>query len=141
MDSKRLHDIISEEITRFILKEGGPGSGVSKKNTRSINTFLTKHEHPTCSLGPITVGKRGKFMDERKPKKMNVPLSKITHVGQETYVPTKLSGMMKNNEVDNLPVQLLKMKNGNFQVIDGHHRFLKFISNNKGQIKAEVYEE
>ena len=138
MDLKRLHVIIHEEVMR-VLPEGGPGSGVARKNTRKINKFMEKYGCPSCATGPITVGKRGQFMDCRNPKSATVPLSKITHVGQETYVPTKLTRMMKTDDVDDMPIQLLRMGNGNYQVIDGHHRYLKAVANKRDSLPAEVY--
>lgn len=118
----------------FMKSAGGPGSGVSGDNTDEI-TFL--EESPL-----ISIGFRKKFFDENKPVLTNTEVSvdRIKYKGQQKMVPKKLVRMMlKWDEIKNKPVDLLKDENGNYHIIDGHHRGLAAILLKEKNIKANVY--
>jgi hypothetical protein len=118
----------------FLKTSGGPGSGVSGDNTDSIS-FLK--ESPL-----ISIGYRKKFMDSNSPvlTDTEVDTSKIKYKGQEKMVPKKLIRMMlKWDEIKDKPVDLIKDENGDYHVIDGHHRALAAILLKEKNIKANIY--
>lgn len=112
---------------------GGPGSGVSRNNTRKIGLPMSEH---------ISVGTRTRKTEGVKSRTGVVPMSKIKKVCQEKYVTKKLNKMTKNFDKWNLgdkPIDILKVKDNEFHVIDGHHRYLSAKANNKRQLKANIY--
>lgn len=121
-------------VLGFMKTAGGPGSGVTGENTDEIS-FL--QESPL-----ISIGYRKKFMEENSPVLNNteVDVSRIRYKGQEKMVPKKLVRMMiKWDEVKDKPVDLIKDENGDYHIIDGHHRGLAAILLKEKTIKANVY--
>jgi hypothetical protein len=113
---------------------GGPGSGDPDDNTVLIR------ELPLSKL--ISIGKRKEFMDGHKPTYTNyeVPLDKIKFVSQKKMVPKKVMRMLQNKEeVLDKPVDLLVDKNGNYHVMDGHHRYLVAHYDKRKTMKANVW--
>lgn len=116
---------------------GGPGSGISGDNTKKIDMPLTEY---------ITIMRRTKFMNSHKPfaKDKKVSMSKIKYVGQEKYVPKKLQKFIDGANKGETwmfekPIDLTIDKEGNYHVLDGHHRFLVAKHFGKKFIKANVY--
>ena len=118
---------------------GGPGSGVKDDNTKPIDMPLTPY---------ITIMKRKAFMDSKEPflKDRLIEMANIKYVGQEKYVPVKLARMLnaikdKNSKKNPLkiPIDVTLLPNGEYAVLDGHHRFLAARKLKKQNIKANVY--
>ena len=117
---------------------GGPGSGVAEDNTKPISCLpLTEY---------VTIMKRKTFMESKKPfiKNKTIKLSKIKFVGQKKYIPKKLEKFIKaikNNESwpFEKAIDVTVDKNGDYAVLDGHHRFLVAKHFNKPSIKANIY--
>jgi hypothetical protein len=110
---------------------GGPGSGISSDNTMYIGLPLSEY---------VSVGTRKALLENMSFKEVVVPISKITKVAQEKFVPKKLNEMMENKrEVLLKPIDLLKINN-EYHVVDGHHRFLVALKTGAKNIKARVYE-
>jgi 8-oxo-dGTP pyrophosphatase MutT (NUDIX family) len=127
----------AEFFKGFFKNAGGPGSGVTGDNTRVIDEL---EESPI-----ISIGYRKKFMEDHKPTLENttVKVSLIKFKGQEKCVPKKLKGMIESAKKDKSlfekPVKLLRDEDGNYHVIDGHHRVLAAIALGVEDIKADVY--
>lgn len=125
-------------IKGFNKTAGGPGSGVSGDNAKVID-FL--EDSPL-----VSIGYRKKFMSERSPDLENdmVPVKLIKYKGQEKYVPKKLEKFIKairNKETwpFEKAVDLLRDDDGNYHILDGHHRTLAAIITKRPRIKANVY--
>ena len=113
---------------------GGPGSGVSRNNTKEIKD-MPQSDH-------VSVGTRTGLLRNMAYKEMSVRLSYITHVGQSKFVPSKLKKMVANwKEVKKNPIDLLKVSDHEYHVIDGHHRFLAAKQLGEKTINARVYEK
>ena len=112
---------------------GGPGSGVQDDNTLPIL------ELPMSKL--ISIGKRKAFMDAHKPesKSTEISLSDIKYVCQKNMVPKKVLKMLQKKEVLDYPIDVLKDSDGNYHVMDGHHRFLACMHAGRKKIKANVW--
>jgi uncharacterized ParB-like nuclease family protein len=116
---------------------GGPGSGVSGDNTKFIDMPLTPH---------ITIMKRTAFMNSKKPflKDKKIKMTKIKYVGQTKFVPKKLDKMVKAlKDGETWPcekaIDVTVDKNGDYAVLDGHHRYLACKEAGKDSIKCNVY--
>jgi hypothetical protein len=117
---------------------GGPGSGVKGDNTLAIGLPMSKY---------VSVGTRKALLDNMPYYEDTVPMSQITAVGQEKYVPEKLNRMMNSPEdVLSKPIHLLRIAdndddNGSdeYHVIDGHHRYLVARAKGVKEIHAKVY--
>ena len=117
---------------------GGPGSGVKGDNTKPIDMPLTPY---------ITIMKRKAFMNSKEPflKNRLIEMDNIKFVGQEKYTPAKLNNQVKmaldKNAKDPLqfPIDVTLLPNGDYAVLDGHHRFLTARKLKKSAIKANVY--
>ena len=113
---------------------GGPGSGVSKNNTKKISlplsskTSLHKRKKLKKKLGP--------------PKTKTINISDISHVGQEKYVPKKLKWFVNNyDKWKDKPIDVFwDADNSSYHVMDGHHRFLALRKLSKKNHKAHVYQ-
>ena len=113
---------------------GGPGSGVSRNNTKEIKD-MPQSDH-------VSVGTRTGLLRNMSYKEMSVRLSYITHVGQSKFVPSKLKKMVANwKEVKKNPIDLLKVSDHEYHVIDGHHRFLAAKQLGEKTVNARVYEK
>ena len=154
MDKKALIKLGSEKITQkklnslkralrpetpfewFLSKSaGGPGSGVSKDNTKKIDMPMSEH---------ISIGKRKKQTKGVSSKSDDIPLSKIKKVCQEKYVPKKKKKFVDNWDewdLDDEPVDILKVSNDEYHVIDGHHKFLAAKELGKDKLKGNVYDK
>lgn len=107
--------------------KGGPGSGGGE--TKPIDMPHSPH---------ISVGGRKGVLENMAYFEDVIPMEKITHVGQEKYVPEKLNRMMKNyDEVKDKPIDVLKVGD-EYHVIDGHHRFLAAKAKKADIIMANV---
>lgn len=120
--------------TGFLKSAGGPGSGVAHDNTDTID-FLE-----TSPL--ISIGYRQKFMDSHKPDETNIAIrtERIKYKGQEKLVPKKLVKMMKIwEEIKDKPIDVLLDNEGDYHIMDGHHRGLAAILMKKPYIRANIY--
>ena len=100
----------------FQKKGGGPGSGVKEHNTAPIDYPKSKY---------VSVGSRKALLENMYYRKETVPLTSITAVGQNNFVPKKLKKFLDNPSIiDENPVDLLKVDEDDYHVIDGHHRVL-----------------
>ncbi len=123
--------------TGFLKTAGGPGSGVSRNNTDNID-FL---DHSPL----ISIGKRKEFLDSTSPlETKDIPLPNIRFKGQHKYVPEKLMRMIMDDirgktDLWSKPIKVIKDSNGDYHIVDGHHRYLAAIIRGREKIKAEVY--
>lgn len=122
----------------FTKMAGGPGSGVTHENAQPIEIL---EESPLMSIG-----KRSAFMERNKPIKtgVNIPIGKIQFRGQRKYVPKKLMGMIMgvlkgDSSLWDKPAQFLIDSQGQYHIIDGHHRVLAAIIIGRPTILADVY--
>lgn len=117
-----------EEIEKIA---GGPGSGVSRNNTKEIKN-MPHSEH-------VSVGTRKGILKNMPFTEEVIEISKITHVGQSKFVPSKLNKMIKNWKfLKDKPIEVLKVGD-EYHVIDGHHRYLAAKELREKTIKANVY--
>lgn len=124
--TKKNHDFKAE-----LKKEGGgPGSGVTGDNTLPIGLPLSQY---------VSVGSRKSILDNMPFYEDTVPMSKITAVAQKNYVPTKLNRMVDQDGILSKPIDLLKVSEDEYHVIDGHHRYLVARTKDKKSIRARVY--
>jgi len=140
--AKKIYDYFNKPEKKPSTKKiektaGGPGSGVQENNTAPINMPLTKY---------VTIMKRTKFMNSKKPflKNKTIQMSKIKFVGQEKYVPKKLQKFIDAAEKGETwmfekPIDVTVDPNGDYAVLDGHHRFLIAKHFHKKHIKANIY--
>ena len=109
--------------------KGGPGSGGPDIETESIDMPQSPH---------ISVGTRKGVLENMDYHEDEIPLDKITHVGQKKFVPAKLDKMLLNyGKVRKMPIDVLKVGD-DYHVIDGHHRFLAAKNNEEPTINARV---
>jgi len=121
-----------KEASAVIVSKGGPGSGVGYDNTAPFKLPQSPH---------VSVGTRGALLENMDYTNDEIPMDKITHVGQSKYVPFKLTRIMKDyDKVMQTPISVLKVKD-EYHVVDGHHRFLAAKINGESVIKAKVYEK
>lgn len=122
----------------FFKTAGGPGSGCMEDNTAAID-FL--------EISPVvTIGKRKQFMSTRAPvlESEQVPTKLIKYKGQEKYVPKKLKNFVDAIRAGEKwpfekPVKLLRDAEGDYHIIDGHHRALAALITKRPRIKADIY--
>jgi len=125
--SRRDNQLLGYPSQGALVQKGGPGSGGAV--TKLINMEKSPH---------ISVGTRKGVLDNMHYFEDSIPMDKITHVGQEKYVPEKLKKMLKNyDEIKDKPIDVLKVGD-EYHVIDGHHRFLAHKKNGAGSVKARV---
>jgi hypothetical protein len=109
---------------------GGPGSGVKEHNTAPIDYPQSKY---------VSVGTRKAMLDNMYYRKEIVPMESITAVGQKNFVPKKLKKFLDNPEIiEGKPVDLLRVGDNDYHVIDGHHRVLAAAVMGKTEISARV---
>lgn len=122
-----------EEALSFYKIAGGPGSGVSGKNTKPIEMPHSPH---------VSVGTRQGILKNMHYVEREIPLKDITHAGQSKYVPKKLTNLLGKPEVvREKPIQVLQVGEHDFHVIDGHHRYLAAKKLGFKTIKACVYKK
>lgn len=114
----------------FIKHAGGPGSGVTGKNTKPIGL-------PTSEY--VSVGTRKALLDNMPFDVKEIPLDHIKKVGQENYVPKKLKKFIRNPALCDLPFDVLGVSDKEYHVIDGHHRFLACRHLGRKTVKVKVY--
>ena len=133
-DSNAYEKIASvETLNEFFKEAGGPGSGVKFPNTMPI-TFLQKSPF-------ITIGKRKQFMESHKTAHSDISISwqRIKYKGQDNMVPKKVINIMLNaDEALKKPVDVIRDHEGNFHILDGHHRAIVAILL-KRNLKANIY--
>lgn len=132
--NKNLEKEASANFSLGLIKAaGGPGSGVAYPNTMSID-FL--EPSPLMSIG-----KRRAFMENNEPmyKNLEIPYKSIKYRGQNNLVPKKLVEILLNaDDALSKPVDVIKDENGDFHILDGHHRALAAIIL-KRNLLANVY--
>lgn len=117
---------------------GGPGSGSGK-----LTKQITSHFKGLAISPKISIGKRKAFMAGKKPKVTDekIPIGKIRYVAQERFLPEKVNRISKLPDVADLPVDVLKDKEGLYHIMDGHHRFLGALKKGIKNLKANVWQE
>lgn len=129
-----------EKISKLLRRKvaGGPGSG-SNSNTKTKKIL---DNYKGLSLSPITsIGKRSKFMKGSKVVSKDSPIavSKIKYVIQDKYVPSKVKEIEGHKDL--FTIDVVKDKDSNYHVLDGHHRFLAAKEKGLSKIPANVYKE
>lgn len=114
-------------------KAGGPGSGTNKDNTLPI-TDLKQSE-------VIRIGGRKSIIDTQPYDTKTILVSSLKYAAQDNYVPEKLNkiieAMSKPDWVDK-PIDVMEV-DGEYHVLDGHHRALAAIKLKRKEILAKVY--
>jgi len=112
---------------------GGPGSGVKEHNTAPIDFPQSKH---------VSIGTRKALLDNMYYRKEVVPLSSITAVGQKNLIPEKLKRMVDDPNFKDVlkekTVDLLRVGEDDYHVIDGHHRVLAAAMLGVNELSAKV---
>ena len=115
---------------------GGPGSGLPDADIKYI-----VRDFKGLALSPIiSIGKRRVFMSKNLSTEKEIPLKKVRYVCQEKYRPSKVNRIMKIEAALNKPIDVLKDSNGEFTILDGHHRFLAIKKLGKEKLKANVFD-
>jgi hypothetical protein len=111
---------------------GGPGSGKSRDSTERISEL---DKSPL-----ITIHKRKKVINHRSPdRKKDVGLGRIKYGAQTTYDIEKLGWMLNNfDEWKDEPIQVARV-DGEYHLMDGHHRFLAANRLGESTLPAEVW--
>jgi uncharacterized ParB-like nuclease family protein len=136
MSSKLTNNALKK---RNLLKSaGGPGSGSEGQDTQSI-----LKDFKGLEMSPyLTIGKRGEFLETHKPNALRkqIKMDKIKYIIQEKYVPAKVKRMVESSDnLDDLPIDVMVDPQGNYHVLDGHHRFLTAKKKNRHEILANIY--
>jgi hypothetical protein len=116
---------------------GGPGSGVGHDNTLSIGLPLSQY---------VSLHRRRAMMDMLADQSYvtEIPLSEITAVSQEKYVPKKLGHFLnlKGEDLEQVkkkPIDVLQVGAHQYHVMDGHHRYLRSKLSGEKTIVVRVY--
>ncbi|MHA1302079.1 MAG: DNA polymerase ligase N-terminal domain-containing protein [Candidatus Heimdallarchaeaceae archaeon] len=119
-------------------KAGGPGSGNPDDNWHYITAFFAG-----IAISPLmSIGKRKKFMKSHKPLKKGekIKVKDIKYVSQHKFVKKKLKKFRDNPDLLKIPIDVLKDRDGNLHIMDGHHRFLAALENDKRFLYANIYD-
>jgi hypothetical protein len=135
---KELPEKVASALFQFGFSKtaGGPGSGVIGNNT-SVLPFLE-----TSPL--ISIGNKNRFLNDHTPIITNTPIdvSKIKYKGQEKIVPKKLVQILINwDKTKNNPIDVIKDQNGDYHVVDGHHRAIAARLLKEKEILANIYRD
>lgn len=113
---------------------GGPGSGVLHENTELIPLNIP--------ISPkFTIGNRKGILETKYDSIETIRIKDIKFLGQKKFVPKKLKEMLSSHDKDDSPVSVVRDKNNNLHLIDGHHRFLKAIIKGYKTIRAMIWSE
>jgi hypothetical protein len=117
-----------------ILGEGGPGSGVSYRNTAPIGMPISEF---------VTVASRKGVMKNMAYDEQDIPLDQIKAVAQQNYVPKKVEKMMLHRaKIMEKPIDVLYVPSDNgYHLMDGHHRYLVAQKLNMDSLPARVYRQ
>jgi len=122
-----------EDKKKLTKKAGGPGSGKKEDNTMPI-TDLEQSD-------VIRIGGRKAIIDTQPCDTKIIKVSDLKYAAQDNYVPKKLNGVMeamsKPDWVDK-PIDVMEV-NGEYHVLDGHHRALAAIKLHRKEIPARIY--
>lgn len=110
---------------------GGPGSGVTGNNTAKIEGYpRSKH---------ISVATRKALLENMAYEKRMVPVSAISHIHQENYIPEKLERFLKDPSiVTKEPIDVLVAQD-EVTLCDGAHRLLAAKKLGIKELPARVY--
>lgn len=111
---------------------GGPGSGVQYDNTSKIERL---EQSPL-----ITIHYRRNIKNQRQPdRETTIQLDDIDYGAQTKYSIDKLSGLMDSFEDwKDEPIEIARV-NGDYHLLDGHHRFLAADRLGKSSLPAKVW--
>ena len=125
-------EYMGEDKTGANKMAGGPGSGVEHNNTDEI-TRLEKSPK-------ITIHRREKIKAQRDPdRKKEIQISSIDYAAQSKYNIEKLSWFLKNwPEWKDSRIDVALM-DGEYHLMDGHHRYLAADRLQKESLPANVW--
>ena len=128
--------IKKDKLKKKVKMAGGPGSGTDQSSKKILSKFKELGKSPI-----ISIGTRAIFMKKNKPNKINSPIlvSKIKFVGQDNYMPNKLEKFYNDPSLLRIPIDIIEDRNGDYHVMDGHHRFLAALSRGRRKLHANIY--
>jgi len=120
-------------IQGFLKVAGGPGSGTPERNTLPVGMPRSPY---------ISVGTRKGLIDNAYFKVKTIPLSSVTAVHQDNYVPNKLVKFVKNPQwIVETPIVVLEVGENDYHLVDGMHRYIAAKRHGLKELKAKIYKK